>query len=381
MPRALASLTLSFGLVSIPVRLYNATEPAPGVRFRLLTPEGRRIRQRYVEEVLPAIVDVAPTHHAPPQPTAPAPAPPEDAAAPTAVAPTRPARGSAPTSAAARVERAAPAFVREEPADEEPAPPAVARERLVKGYEFEKGRFVTFTPEELEALASPRRDTIDIVAFVPAHAVDPVYHGKAYYLAPDRRGAKPYALLLEALRQSERSAIAKWAWRGKETIAEVRPAGGGLALQQLHYADEVRSIDDLHIELEPVGREELALALQLVEQNAEPRFDAQRWVNEEQARIRAAIEQKVAGERIVETEPPRAGESAQVIDLMQALRASLRRGLDDERAAAGSKAVDEPPARKPAHRATPSHDKPARGAARGDVTPAPGPGAKRRSGR
>ena len=378
MPRALASLTLSFGLVSIPVRLYNATEPAPGVRFRLLTPEGRRIRQRYVEEAPPAIVE-APTPRPPPQP--PAPAPPVRAAAPTATAPAPPVRDAATPPTTTRIAPAAPALVSQEPADGEPAPPAVARERLVKGYEFEKGRFVTFTPEELEALASPRRDTIDIVAFVPAHAVDPVYHAKAYYLAPDRRGAKPYALLLEALRQSERSAIAKWAWRGKETIAEVRAAGGGLALHQLHYADEVRRIDDLHIELEPVGRAELALALQLVEQNAEPRFDAQRWVNEEQARIRAAIEQKVAGERIVETEPPRAGESAQVIDLMRALRASLRRGLDDDRAAAGSKAVDEPPARKPARRATPSHEKPARGAARGDTTPAPGPGAKRRSSR
>jgi len=244
------------------------------------------------------------------------------------------------------------------------------------------------TPDELQALASPRRDTIDIVAFVPEHAVDPVYHDKAYYLVPERRGAKPYALLLEALRQSHRRAIAKWAWRGKETIVEVRAAEGGLTLQQLRYVDEVRRIEDLQVELEPVGRAELALALALVEQNAEARFDPERWVNEEQARIRAAIEHKVAGQRIVESEPPRVGESAQVIDLMQALRASLRRGLDESAAPAASRDldatarrdVDEPDERKPARRAPPPPDKPARRAKSGDAGAAPpSPTAKRRS--
>ena len=355
MPRALASLTLSFGLVSIPVRIYNATEPSPGVRFRLLTPEGRRIRQRYVEDAPPRL-DTPPE---PPLAPTPPLAPPSARPQPVAVASVSRAAAVAPP-----LDRDKPRPMMEERGDEQPeeaadepadraadaAEAAVAREHLLKGYEFEKGRFVTFTPDELQALAAPRRDTIDIVSFVPANAVDPVYHGKAYYLAPERRGARPYALLLEALRESARSAIATWAWRGRETIAEVRPAPGGLVLQQLHYAEEVRRIEDLHIEPEPVGRAELALALQLVEQNAEPRFEPERWVNEAQARIRAAIEQKVAGERIVETEPPGPGESAQVIDLMQALRASLRRGLDDGHPSGGVR-DEEPTERKPARRA------------------------------
>jgi len=365
MPRALASLTLSFGLVSIPVRIYNATEPSPGVRFRLLTPEGRRIRQRYVDDAPPPIDTVL----APPPPLA----PPSARTQPVAVASVSRAPAVAPPFASHK-----PRSVMEERADErrveavdEPADraaeAAVAREHLVKGYEFEKGRFVTFTPDELQALASPSRETIDIVSFVPANAVDPVYHGKAYYLAPERRGARPYALLLEALRESGRSAIATWTWRGRESIAEIRPGRGGLVLQQLHYAEEVRPIEDLHIEPEPVGRAELALALRLVEQNAEPRFEPERWVNEAQARIRAAIEQKVAGERIVENEPLRTGESAQVIDLMQALRASLRRGLDDGHAPGGPRGGES------------SERKPARRARADRATPAPSAAAKRRS--
>ena len=414
MPRALASLTLSFGLVSIPVRLYNATEPAPGVRFRLLTPEGRRIRQQYVEDAPEPIRDAGPGPEADLRRSA------ADEAfgmrSDPAIAPVMP-RQTTPVAAAANVtafaghaaqaeraaqrergaqpERAAqaegaaaarhahaqpaePAESAESAESAEPAAPAVARERLLKGYEFEKGRFVTFTSDELEALASPRRDTIDIVAFVPEHAVDPVYHEKAYYLAPERRGARPYALLLEALRESRRSAIAKWAWRGKETIAEIRPASGGLVVQQLRYADEVRRIEDLHIELEPVGRGELALALQLVEQNAEARFDPQRYVNEEEARIRAAIEQKVAGRRIVETAPAPARESAQVIDLMGALRASLRRGLAEGEEAAPPRRSEAP--RKPPRRVEEPPRKPVSRAKSGGA-PVPTPAGKRRPGR
>ena len=422
MPRALASLTLSFGLVSIPVRLYNATEPAPGVRFRLLTPTGERVRQQYVAESAAPIEEPVPAAPLGEPATADFGAPavtpllgrPGSEAAiaasrtvrareaarqvATAVEGVRAATAPAaqPASPAAAASRAPPRDARadealdaaheEASAFAEPAPvaarPAVARDRLLKGYEFEKGRYVTFTPEELAALAPERRDTIDVVAFVAAHDVDPTYYDKAYFLAPERRGAKPYALLLEALRHSGRSAIAKWAWRGKETVVEIRPTAGGLVLQQLRYADEVRSLDDLRIELEPVRREELALALQLVEQNAE-RWDPARWVNEEKARVQAAIERKVAGERIVEPEPPRAGTGAQVIDLMEALRASLRRGLDErgDRTVQERRGLTGPPpptdvagARKPPRRrtATPAAAGPA-------AAPKGAPGAKRRS--
>ncbi|HMC17154.1 MAG TPA: Ku protein, partial [Albitalea sp.] len=305
--RAIASLTLSFGLVSIPVKLYSATESSAAIRFKLMSRGGARLRQRYVADETPSEAEEV---------EAPIPAPPRLRAA------------SQPAPAAiGRSPHVQPA-VREEPADEEadePAPrPAYVEHRdIVKGYEFEQGRFVLFTPAELKALQDGARDSIDIVAFIPQGAVDPLYYDKAYLLAPDKRGEKTYSLLLAALQASGRCALAKWAWRSKQYVVEVRPAEGGLVLQQLLYADEVRSLDELDIALAPVGEAELKLALQLIEQATQDRYDPSAFVDEEKQRILAAVEQKIAGREIVATEPA-ARTSGQVIDLLETLRASLR---------------------------------------------------------
>ena len=125
---------------------------------------------------------------------------------------------------------------------------------MVKGYEFEKDRFVIFSPDELKALQESPSQTIDIVAFIPDKAVDPIFYDKAYFLAPDKRGAKPYNLLIEAMRESGRCALAKWAWKAKQYVVQVRPAEDGLVLQQLLYADEVRSLKELDIEKVTVSR-------------------------------------------------------------------------------------------------------------------------------
>ena len=193
---------------------------------------------------------------------------------------------------------------------------------MVKGYEFERGKFVLFTPNELKALQASSRQTIDIVSFIPEHSVDPIYYDKAYFLAPDKRGGKTYSLLLAAMRAANRCAIAKWAWRSKEYVVQVRPSGGGLVLQQLLYADEVRSLDDINVELVDVGEAELKLALQLIAQISEDSYDPSKFVDEEKQRILAAVEEKIAGRQIV---APRATEASagQIIDLMAALRASL----------------------------------------------------------
>ena len=97
---------------------------------------------------------------------------------------------------------------------------------MVKGYEFEKDRFVIFQPDELKALQESPSHTIDIVAFIPDKAVDPIFYDKAYFLAPDKRGGKPYNLLMEAMRESGRCALAKWAWKGKQYVVQVRPGRG-----------------------------------------------------------------------------------------------------------------------------------------------------------
>ena len=107
----------------------------------------------------------------------------------------------------------------------------VERADMVKGYEFEKDRFVLFTNEELKALEEAATHVIEIVAFVPEQSVDPIYYDKAYLLAPDKRGGKPYALLAAAMRRSGRCALARWSWKSKQYVVQVRPAEDGLVLQ------------------------------------------------------------------------------------------------------------------------------------------------------
>lgn len=274
--RSIASLTLGFGLVSIPVKLYSATETSSAVKFNLLAKDGSRLKQQYVSEKDQTVV---------------------------------------------------------------------ARADMVKGYEFEKDRFVLFTPDELKALEEASSPTIEILSFIPEKSVDPLYYDKAYLIAPDKRGGKPYALLAEAMRQSGRCALAKWAWKSKQYVVQVRPVEDGLVLQQLLYADEVRSLKDLSIEPVTVTPAELQLALQLIDQISEDAYDPGEYVDEERQRILAAIDAKIAGQQVVSSAPAEEGvaSTAQVIDLMDALRASLGKQP--------AKAAPEPKERKAAKRA------------------------------
>jgi DNA end-binding protein Ku len=222
----------------------------------------------------------------------------------------------------------------------------VDRAETVKGYEFAKDQYVVFTPEELKALEETGTHSADIAEFVPLAAVDPVYFDKAYYLGPDKGGAKPYALLARALRESGRCAIGRWAARGKQYIVMIRPVEDlveGLVMQQLLYAGEVRSLRDIDIPKMDVKPAELKLAQQLIEQQSSDRFDATRYTDEVRARIEAAVQGKVEGQQITSSEPAEPA-GGQVIDLMEALRASL----------------DKKPARKAPAAATAQPAKPAR---------------------
>jgi DNA end-binding protein Ku len=197
---------------------------------------------------------------------------------------------------------------------------------LQKGYEFEKDRFVVFSPDELKALEEGGSHVVEIVAFIPEKAVDPIYYDKAYFIAPDKRGGKPYNLLKQAMFKSHRCALATWASRGKTHIVQVRPAEDGLVFQQLLFADEVRSLKDLHIEQVETSDAELQLAVQIIEQAAEERYDPTQYEDEEKKRILKAIDEKIAGKKIVTPEQVEVVPSGQVIDLMDALRASLAKG-------------------------------------------------------
>ena len=230
---------------------------------------------------------------------------------------------------------------------------------MVKGYEFEKDRYVIFKPAELKALEEAARHTIDIVAFIPLAAVDPIYYDKAYYLAPDKRGAKPYRLLMEAMRESGRCALARWAWKGKQYVVQVRPGDDGLVLQQLLYADEVRSMKELDIEH---GRRPEARA---AARAAADRPDLRRQLRPAQSFRRGEAahprrhrrEDRRQADRRRPRRPSRAG--GQIIDLMDALRASLQR----KKPAAKAPAAAPPPPAEPAEAR--SARAPKRAAARG----------------
>jgi DNA end-binding protein Ku len=197
----------------------------------------------------------------------------------------------------------------------------VPKEEIVKGYEFAKGQYVLFTPEELKALDVAATYMIDIDQFLPDGTVDRIYFEKAYYLGPDKGGARAYHLLAGALRATGRIAIGRYAARGRQHLVLVRPKGNGLLLEQLHYADEVRAFSEVPIEEVEVKKAELELAKQLIEQSASDSFDPTSYRDEVREQMMALIQRKIEGEDIsvAPTEKP----EHKIIDIMEALKASL----------------------------------------------------------
>lgn len=197
----------------------------------------------------------------------------------------------------------------------------VPKEEIVKGYEFAKDQYVLFTKEELEVVEAPKSDEIEIVSFVPADSVERIYFNKAYYLGPDKGGARAYRLLGAALRKTNRVAIAKHATRGKQYIVMIRPHEEGLLLEQLYYADEIRSFDEVPLEEGEVNSAELALAIQLIDQAASNAFDPKQFHDEVREKTLELIEKKIAGQEI--TAAPAEESKTKIIDLMAALKASI----------------------------------------------------------
>jgi DNA end-binding protein Ku len=252
-PRSIATGTISFGLVTIPVRLYPAAQSAATVSFNLLHAKcGSRLKQHYVC-----------------------------------------------SKDGERVER----------------------EEMVKGYEIAKDRYVTFAPEELKALDEIATQTIDIAEFVAAADVDPIFFDQAYHLGPDKGGAKAYRLLALALERSGKAALARYAARGKQYLVLLRARGGRLVLQQLHYADEIRTPDEIPLDEVELKEPEVQLALRLIEQTSSEGFHPERYEDSVKKRVLEAIERKVQGEQIRAAAP--AEPQGEVIDLLEALKASL----------------------------------------------------------
>ncbi len=250
--RAIASGTISFGLVSIPVKVFTATS-SEKVRFNMLEPEtGARPKQQYVSSVSGKVLD---------------------------------------------------------------------RKDMAKGYEYARGQFVVLDPEELKALEADRTGALDIAEFVPLDTIDLVQIEKSYYLGPDKGGDKAYHLLAEAMRRKEMVAVARWAAKGKEQLVLLRPYRDGLILHQLFYAGEVRAFEDLDVGGSfEFSAQELDLADKLIDQLATDEFEPESYSDSYTDRVKALIEQKVAGEEItLAPEQPK----AQIIDLFEALKQSL----------------------------------------------------------
>ena len=259
--RAMSSAMISFGLVSIPVKLYAATESSRKVSFNLIHQGcGSRLKQQYVCQK-------------------------EDVVVP--------------------------------------------REEIVKGYEFAKDQYVLFDDEELQALEAEATQRLDIAEFVPLDEVERIYIDRFYYLGPDKGGDRAYRLLLEAMQKTGWAALAKYAARGKQYLVLVRPMDGRLVMEQLHYADEIRSIEEVPAEDVDVKDSELDLAVQLIEQIANQEFEPEKYEDEVGERMLAAIQEKVAGKEI--SVAPAAAPEAQVIDLMEALKRSIGGEGDGER--------------------------------------------------
>jgi len=197
----------------------------------------------------------------------------------------------------------------------------VENEDRVKGYEFGKGQYVTFTPDELKALEEQKRDSIDIAEFVPADQVGRQFVNRIYYLGPDKGGARAYRLLSAALRETGLSAIARHSARGKQYLVLIRPEGDGLVLEQLYYADEVRPFSEVPLGESELKPEELTLAVQFIRQAAGDTFDPGKYQDDVRKRILEQIERKIQGQEITAT--PEEEPQAQIIDLMEALKQSL----------------------------------------------------------
>lgn len=261
----MASATISFGLVSVPVSLYSTSESAASVSFNMVhKKDGTRLKQQYIC-----------------------------------------------------------------PKDGE----IVERDEMAKGYEFAKGQYVIFSPEELKALDEKATNTIDVNEFVPLSEVDRLYLEKAYFLGPDKGGERAYRLLSKALEETGRAALGQYSARGKQYLVLVRPMDGVLVMEQLHYAAELRSAADVPIPDVTVKDAELALARQLIEQTATDEFHPEKYHDTVRDRVLEAIQQKVEGQEITAetTEQP----ETKIIDLMEALKASL--GKRDTGGAASAK--------------------------------------------
>lgn len=213
----------------------------------------------------------------------------------------------------------------------------VSRDHVVKGFEVGPDQFVVVKKEELEALEKGEAHTINIENFVDLSEVDPVYFENSYYVTPDKGASRAYALLLAAMQDANKAAIARVVLRQKQHLVLLRAAGDAIAMSTLYYADEVLAqdkLDELPRDIRPEKRE-LEMARQLIDSLTQD-FHPEQYHDEYRERVLELIEKKAEGKRV--TMPRARKEPAKVIDLVSALQASLnasKKGGTDKPAASG----------------------------------------------
>lgn len=195
----------------------------------------------------------------------------------------------------------------------------ITRSDIVKGYEYEKGRWVVVEDEEIKRMAPASAKSMEILEFVKSSEVDPVYFESSYYMAPDEAGERPYALLYEALERTGYTGVAKITMHNREHIALFRPGPTGLMMHTMYYADEVRAVDEFRTDKTLVKEKEIALATMLIESLA-AEFEPAKYHDTYRDNLRAMIDAKIQGKEVVAPAEP---ETARVIDIMEALKQSL----------------------------------------------------------
>ncbi|HLI85004.1 MAG TPA: Ku protein [Bryobacteraceae bacterium] len=208
----------------------------------------------------------------------------------------------------------------------------VERADLVKGYEYEKGHYVVIEDEDIKKVAPKTAKVMEILEFVKADQVDPIYLESSYYMAPDEGGEKPYALLFEALRQSSYYALAKVAMHNREHIIILRPGAKGILTHTMYYQDEIRQVEEFRTDTSLVKDKELDMAKMLIS-SLEADFEPAKYHDTYRDNLQKMIEDKIEGKGVVETPEPKV---APVIDIMEALKRSLAEKRKPAQAATAS---------------------------------------------
>ncbi len=229
----------------------------------------------------------------------------------------------------------------------------VPRDKIIKGYEFAKDQYIVFAEDELDQLELATSRSMDITEFVPIETVDPLFYESGYYLGPDKGAERAFKLLTAGMADMKHAAIAKYVRSGKQNLILLRPYGPGIVMQMLRFADELKEQGDVPIPEATISDAELGLARQFIQQLAKPKFDPTQYKDEYREKLKDLIERKVKGETVTLT--PVAAPVPKVVDLMEALKASLAKqaGAPAPVAASAAPAADE---RKPPHRAPRSED-------------------------